>query len=59
MAAPFAAGDVDLIEMVSTRFISAGTQRVELLQLLPLPLPEVDEEAAQDDDPRPSRVTPS
>jgi F-type H+-transporting ATPase subunit gamma len=33
--------------MVSTRFISAGTQRVETLQLLPLPLPEEDEEAAE------------
>ena len=41
VAAPFVAGEVDLIEMVSTRFISAGTQRVERMQLLPLPLPEV------------------
>jgi F-type H+-transporting ATPase subunit gamma len=44
VAAPFAAGEIDLIEMVSTRFISAGTQRVERMQLLPLPLPDVDEE---------------
>lgn len=50
VAAPFAAGEVDLIEMVSTRFISAGTQRVARLQLLPLPLPEADEEATQDED---------
>ena len=41
VAAPFVAGEMDLIEMVSTRFISAGTQRVERMQLLPLPLPEV------------------
>jgi F-type H+-transporting ATPase subunit gamma len=47
VAAPFVAGEVDLIEMVSTRFISAGTQRVERMQMLPLPLPEVDEEAAE------------
>ena len=32
--------------MVSTRFISAGSQRVETLQMLPLPLP--DEDAAED-----------
>ncbi|HEY1446143.1 MAG TPA: ATP synthase F1 subunit gamma [Acidimicrobiales bacterium] len=50
VAAPFVAGEVDLIEMVSTRFISAGTQRVARLQLLPLPLPEVDEEATQNED---------
>jgi F-type H+-transporting ATPase subunit gamma len=42
VAAPFIAGEIDLVEMVSTRFISAGTQRVELLQMLPLPLPEAD-----------------
>ncbi len=40
VAAPFVAGDIDLVEMVSTRFISAGTQRVERMQMLPLPLPE-------------------
>src|SRR5215469_3165620 len=40
VAAPFVAGEIDLIEMVSTRFLSAGTQRVERLQLLPVPLPE-------------------
>jgi F-type H+-transporting ATPase subunit gamma len=50
MAAPFAAGEIDLVEMVSTRFISAGIQRVARLQLLPLPLPEVDEEAPPAED---------
>jgi F-type H+-transporting ATPase subunit gamma len=40
VAAPFVAGEIDLVHMVSTRFISAGTQRVERLQMLPLPLPE-------------------
>jgi F-type H+-transporting ATPase subunit gamma len=44
VAAPFAAGEIDLLEMVSTRFLSAGVQRVERTQLLPLPLPEPEEE---------------
>ena len=47
VAAPFVAGDIDLVEMISTRFISAGTQRVERRQLLPLPMPESQEEAAE------------
>jgi F-type H+-transporting ATPase subunit gamma len=48
VAAPFVAGEMDQVEMVSTRFISGGTQRVERMQLLPLPLPEEvhEEEAA-------------
>ena len=50
VAAPFVTGEIDLVEMVSTRFISAGTQRVERLQMLPLPLPEVDEEVAEPDE---------
>jgi F-type H+-transporting ATPase subunit gamma len=57
VAAPFVAGEVDLIEMVSTRFISAGTQRVARLQLLPLPLPEADEEVTQDEDATPEGYT--
>ena len=57
VAAPFVAGEVDLIEMVSTRFISAGTQRVARLQLLPLPLPEADEEATEDEDATPEGYT--
>jgi F-type H+-transporting ATPase subunit gamma len=43
VSAPFVAGEVDVVMLVSTRFISAGTQKVERLQMLPLPLPEVDE----------------
>ncbi len=50
VAAPFVSGEIDLIEMVSTRFISAGTQRVEQLQLLPLPLPQGAEEAPEQDE---------
>jgi F-type H+-transporting ATPase subunit gamma len=34
--APFAAGQVDQVMIVSTRFLSAGTQQVEVRQLLPL-----------------------
>ncbi|HEX3841072.1 MAG TPA: ATP synthase F1 subunit gamma [Acidimicrobiales bacterium] len=33
---PFANGEVDQVMIVSTRFLSAGTQRVEVRQLLPL-----------------------
>jgi F-type H+-transporting ATPase subunit gamma len=41
---PFVAGEMDIVQLVSTRFISAGTQRVEMQQMLPLPLPEEDDE---------------
>jgi F-type H+-transporting ATPase subunit gamma len=44
VAAPFVAGQIDLVQLVSTRFISAGTQRVETQQMLPLPLPEEEED---------------
>src|ERR1700684_642001 len=40
VTAPFVLGEMDLVQMVSTRFISAGTQRVETLQMLPLPMPD-------------------
>jgi F-type H+-transporting ATPase subunit gamma len=39
VSAPFVAEEIQVVQMVSTRFISAGTQRVETQQLLPLPLP--------------------
>ncbi len=42
VAAPFLSGEIDLLQLVSTRYISAGTQRVETLQLLPMPLPADD-----------------
>ncbi|MGP0030604.1 MAG: ATP synthase F1 subunit gamma [Acidimicrobiales bacterium] len=42
--APFQSGEIEMVQLVSTRFISAGTQRVETEQLLPLPLPETDPE---------------
>jgi F-type H+-transporting ATPase subunit gamma len=50
VAAPFAAGELDLVEMVSTRFVSAGTQRVEQMQLLPLPLPDAPGEVQEHDE---------
>src|SRR5580698_6026874 len=49
VSAGFVAGEMDMVQLVSTRFISAGTQRVETLQMLPLPLPEENEEAPADD----------
>jgi F-type H+-transporting ATPase subunit gamma len=57
VTAPFVLGDMDLVQMVSTRFISAGTQRVETLQMLPLPMPdEGDEEAAVEPSSAPGTV---
>jgi len=50
VAAPFLSGEIDLVQMVSTRFISAGTQRVEKMQLLPVPLPQTYEEEATPDE---------
>ncbi len=41
---PFVNGEVDQVVVVSTRFISAGTQRVEVRQLLPLVDPRVGEQ---------------
>ena len=47
-AAPFIAGEADQVLLVSTRFISAGSQKVETRQLLPLvdPRGEGEEEDA-------------
>lgn len=42
---PFLAGEVDLVEMVSTRFVSTGTQVVERRQILPLVVEEGEGEA--------------
>jgi F-type H+-transporting ATPase subunit gamma len=39
--APFVAGEVDQVLIVSTRFLSAGSQQVEVRQLLPLVDPRV------------------
>jgi F-type H+-transporting ATPase subunit gamma len=39
LTTPFLAGEVDLVELVSTRYRSAGVQVAETLQVLPLELP--------------------
>ncbi len=43
---PFVNGEVDQVLIVSTRFISAGSQRVEVRQLLPLVDPRAEEQKA-------------
>jgi F-type H+-transporting ATPase subunit gamma len=53
---PFVAGEMELVQLVSTRFISAGTQKVEMQQMLPLPLPDEDEAAADVDHLPPSHL---
>ncbi len=50
VVAPFVSGEIDMVQLVSTRFISAGTQRVTTVQMLPLPLPIEDEEGSGIDD---------
>jgi F-type H+-transporting ATPase subunit gamma len=44
VAAPFVNGDAQQVLLVSTRFLSAATQSVEVQQLLPLSLPDVPED---------------
>ncbi len=41
IAAPFIDGEAEQVLLVSTRFVSAGSQVVEVEQLLPLSVPEV------------------
>ena len=53
---PFVAGEMELVQLVSTRFISAGTQKVEMQQMLPLPLPDEDEVSADADHQPPSTL---
>ena len=47
---PFVNGEVDQVLVVSTRFISAGSQKVEVRQLLPLVDPRTPEETASHED---------
>jgi F-type H+-transporting ATPase subunit gamma len=49
VSSPFVAGEVDLVQLVSTRFISAGTQRVTTVQMLPLPLSLPSDDTAASD----------
>ena len=44
VAAPFIAGEAQQVLLVSTRFLSAATQSVEVEQLLPLSLPALPED---------------
>ncbi len=48
LSAPFMAGDVDQVMVVSTRFLSAGVQVVETRQVLPLPYPAPEAEEAEE-----------
>jgi F-type H+-transporting ATPase subunit gamma len=45
LIAPFVAGEVEQVMVLSTRFVSAGTQRAGERQLLPLPDPRTDQAA--------------
>ncbi len=49
VAGPFVAGELDQLLMVSTRYVSAGQQNVQTVQLLPLPDPSARAGAADDD----------
>jgi F-type H+-transporting ATPase subunit gamma len=49
VAAPFLAGDVDQVLMVSTRYMSAGSQAVRVTQILPLPDPNAADGASDED----------
>jgi F-type H+-transporting ATPase subunit gamma len=54
--APFVAGEVDQVIVVSTRFLSAGSQRIDVRQLLPLADPRNEEaQASHEDEPGVSR----
>ena len=46
VAAPFIAGEAQQVLLVSTRFLSAATQSVEVEQLLPLSLPALPDDGA-------------
>ncbi len=46
---PFINGEVDQVVIVSTRFLSAGTQRVEVRQLLPLVDPREADQGLEDE----------
>ncbi|MGP8005802.1 MAG: ATP synthase F1 subunit gamma [Acidimicrobiales bacterium] len=57
VVAPFVGGEVDQVLIVSTRFLSAGSQRVEIRQLLPLVDPRDEEQKASHEDELGSRST--
>jgi len=47
LAGPFMAGETQQVFIVSTRYLSAGSQSVEVEQLLPLVVPELPEDPAE------------
>jgi F-type H+-transporting ATPase subunit gamma len=47
VAAPFVSGEAQCVLLVSTRFLSAATQSVEVEQLLPLSLPAMPDEGTE------------
>jgi F-type H+-transporting ATPase subunit gamma len=47
---PFVNGEVDQVMVVSTRFLSAGSQKVEVRQLLPLVDPRQSDDAGDEGD---------
>jgi ATP synthase F1 gamma subunit len=55
VTAPFVAGEMDLVQMVSTRFISAGTQRVETCRCCPSRCPTLPEPEEAGASPAPAR----
>jgi F-type H+-transporting ATPase subunit gamma len=50
VSAPFLAGELDQLLMVSTRYITAGSQVVRVQQLLPLPDPAAEEAEGDGDE---------
>ena len=48
VVAPFLAGETDLVQLVSTRFVSSGTQVVATRQILPITPPDSEPGAEQD-----------
>ncbi len=43
---PFLEGEADLVQVVSTRFVSSGIQQVEIHDVLPVPIPSLNDEDA-------------
>ena len=55
---PFMRGELDLVQLVSTRFISAGNQVVETRQLLPVKPPEAAQSTEPEDRKRTTTIGP-
>lgn len=59
LTAPFLAGEVDAVQIVWPEWVTFGRQPPTLLQLAPIPRPEVDEDAGADDTEVPFLFEPS